>query len=440
MKTPKFAIKTFGCKVNQYEEQVIRENLLQFGYRESGPREADLFIINSCTVTGEADRKARQLIRRAKKENPGIKIFLTGCYAVFEDDIRTLRSLPEVDAVIPLSDKNRLPLMIDSFFGGKENGKRVKEEISGFSAHTRAFLKMQDGCDQECAYCKVSLVRGPSRCRDERDILDEVVRLTRRGYKEIVLTGICLGAWRGNKGRSLPDLLKEIDRIEEDFRIRLSSLEPNLIDDRLIEAISSSKKVCRHLHIPLQSGSDRILRSMNRRYTTAQFRDLMGRVRKAMPLAGLSMDIIAGFPGERETDHDSTLRFVREVKPSRLHVFKYSDRKGTCAFRMGGKVPSIIARSRVEGLIKEGKALQVEFCGNFLGRKVDVLVEKRSKGIFMEGYTGEYLRARVEGSGGSVGGIVTMKVDGVDGKTASLVVVKQINCQKKGHKARVSQV
>ncbi|RKY42689.1 MAG: tRNA (N(6)-L-threonylcarbamoyladenosine(37)-C(2))-methylthiotransferase MtaB [Candidatus Makaraimicrobium thalassicum] len=421
MKAPKFAIKTLGCKVNQYEEQVLRENLLRFGFQESGPGKADLFIVNSCTVTDQADRKTKKLIRRVKRENPRVKIFVTGCYAVFEEDIEELRSLPEVHRVVPGRDKMRLPHLLGPCFSGHTAGKRVEERVSGFDSHTRGFLKMQDGCDQNCSYCKVRLVRGSSRCRDEHDILDEVTRLAGKGYKEIVLTGICLGAWTGSKGQGIPDILREIDRVEGDFRVRLSSIEPNYIDDSLIETIAASRRICRHLHIPLQNGSDRILGLMNRRYTTEQFRALVRRIRKLMPLAGLTTDVIVGFPGESEMDFDRTLRFIRDIEPSRLHVFKYSDRRGTSSFRVRDKVSSIVARDRVALLIKAGDELKAEFCNKFIGREVDVLAEHRSKGVSLAGYTGEYLRTRLDGFDGSAGNIIRVKIHSVDKNSSCLL-------------------
>ncbi len=422
----RFAIKTLGCKVNQYEEQVLRENLVRFGFREAGVRDADIVIVNSCTVTAQADRKTRKIVQKIKKENPGVKIFVTGCLAVLEEDIENLRSLPEVHAVVPGSDKARIPLILDDMFGG--GGKKaVKEEVSGFSSHTRAFLKIQDGCDQNCSYCKVSLVRGPSRSRDKRDVLAEVARLADGGYREIVLTGVCLGAWKGGKGESISDLLREIDGLEGDFRIRISSIEPNYIDETLIETIAASGRICRHLHIPLQSGSDRILGSMGRRYTVDRFRCLVGRLRKAVPLIGLTMDVIAGFPGETDADFRRTLEFVRETRPSRLHVFKYSDRKGTPASLITEKVPLNTAKSRVEWLIGAGYELQAEFCAKFVGREVDVLLERRPGGSFLEGYTGEYLRARLEGFEGPEGDIMRIKVNHVDENSRCLIARKTEN-------------
>jgi threonylcarbamoyladenosine tRNA methylthiotransferase MtaB len=420
MKRPKFAVKALGCKVNQYEEQLIRENLLRFGFTESDPEDADIFILNSCTVTDTADVKTRKLIRKVKRDNPRVKIFVTGCYAVFKEDIENLSSMPEVDEVIPGKDKEDLPIIIDSLFAGKAGGA-VKSGISAFSGHTRAFLKVQDGCDQDCSYCKVNLVRGPSRSRHEDRIIDELTRLVSCGFKEIVLTGICLGSWKGSRGQDLASLIESAESVKGSFRIRLSSLEPNHITDPLIETVAGSKKVCRHLHIPLQSGSDRILSLMSRRYDTSEFRQLIGRIRSKMPLAGLTMDLITGFPGEGEEDFAASREFVNEIKPSRLHVFKYSDRKGTVSSGFSDKVPADIAKARVSRLIADGDMLQVEFCKRFVGKEVEVLIEEKSGGIWVEGYSGEYLRVRTDGTGADKGNIVSVAVESVDEDIPCLV-------------------
>ena len=421
MKNPTFAIKTLGCKVNQYEEQVLRENLLRSGFHEDGMLSANILIVNSCTVTEQADKKTIKLIRRAKRDNPAMKIFVTGCYAAVDKDIQKLRSLPEIFDVLALKDKMKLPRVLAASCAIHAKNTPIKEEISDFSSHTRAFLKIQDGCDQACSYCKVNIVRGRSRSKRESDILRELSGLVRRGYREIVLTGICLGSWKGNGARRLPDLLSRIDDIEGDFRIRLSSIEPNHIDARLMEVIFSSPRICPHLHIPLQSGSDRILRSMNRRYNTDQFRKLVRQLRRGAPLAGLTMDIIAAFPGENEEDFKQTLDFVRGIEPSRLHVFRYSDRNGTRSFDFDGKISLSVAKDRVEKLIEAGNKLQAEFCDKFIGKDIHVLIEGRSRASLLEGYSGEYVRARLEGFEGSEGEIKSVRVDRVDKSSCCVV-------------------
>ncbi|GAG39916.1 unnamed protein product, partial [marine sediment metagenome] len=244
----------------------MRESLARLGFQESVASEADVAIINSCTVTGKADSKTKRLIRKVKKDNPETKIFVTGCYVVFDDDIETVQKMPEVYKIVPNESKMELPRILGDLYGREGSRPREEEKVSGFDSHTRAFLKIQDGCDRKCSYCKVNLVRGPSRSKEKGKIIDELVQLVDSGYKEVVLTGICLGSWKGEKGEGLSDLLSEVDALGGDFRIRLSSIEPDCIDEGLIDLLAGSKRVCRHLHIPLQSGSDRILKLMNRKY------------------------------------------------------------------------------------------------------------------------------------------------------------------------------
>lgn len=409
-----FAIRMLGCKVNQYESQVIRENLERFGYCETNERTADVVIINSCTVTDKADIKTRKLIRKIKRGNPAAKMLVTGCCAVYEEDIDLLGSMPEVYKVVPNKVKMELPLLLNSLYKAQNDNSGIQERVSGFQSHTRAFVKIQDGCDQNCSYCKVRLVRGTSRSRERQEILDEITRLAGSGYKEIVLTGICLGSWRGKDGGKLSDLVKQADKLKGEFRIRLSSIEPNHIDGDLIDTLKSSRRICRHLHIPLQSGSDRILALMKRRYNTAQFRGLINNIRSQMPLAGITMDVIVGFPGETDQDFDLTVGLIREIMPSRLHVFRYSDRKGTLSAEMEEKVVPGIAGKRAEDLIRIGKDLQTGFCRNFIDREVEVLVEGGSKGTVLTAYTSEYVKVKLSGFSGREGDLIRIVSSRVD--------------------------
>ena len=409
MDHPKFTIKTLGCKVNQYESQVLRESLARLGFQESASSGADVAIINSCTVTGKADSKTKRLIRKIKKDNPKTRIFVTGCYIVFDEDTRAAQKMPEVYRVIPNSKKMELPHILSSLYGMEGACQREKEKVSGFESHTRAFLKIQDGCDQKCSYCKVNLVRGPSQSKEKREIIEEFISLTQAGYKEIVLTGICLGAWKGEEGEELSDLLKEIEKIEGDFRVRLSSIEPNCISDPLIDFIAGSKKACHHLHIPLQSGSDKVLKLMNRRYNASQCKEII-------PLMGITMDVISGFPGETDEDFRETVNFIQEIKPSRMHIFGYSDRKGTPAFEMKDKIPSCKVKTRVKQLIGIGEKLQEDFCSKFVGKEVEVLVEERHTG-----YSGEYVKVTLDDLSGQEGSLVRVKAQEKDQNSPCLL-------------------
>ncbi|MFH1394828.1 MAG: tRNA (N(6)-L-threonylcarbamoyladenosine(37)-C(2))-methylthiotransferase MtaB [Candidatus Omnitrophota bacterium] len=404
----KFCIKTLGCKVNQYEEQVLRENLSRIGFDETSAENADVAVVNSCTVTGQADSKTRNLIRKLKRENEKLKIFVTGCYAIFDEDIKNLKALPEVYKVISGKDKMKLPEIFSALFYEGKTAVNMEEGISSFGSHSRAFLKIQDGCGHKCSYCKVGLVRGPSRSRDERAIIDELVLLHKKGYNEIVLTGICLGAWTGSDDLTFPELLRKIDNLQGSFRVRLSSIEPDYVNDALIETFFSSRRICQHLHIPLQSGSDKILKLMRRRYCTKDFELLVYKLRSKMPLIGITMDVIAGFPGETETDFNETINFIDRIKPSRLHVFRYSDRKGTASFLLKDKVPVETTKRRVEELIGRAKLWEKEFSEKFIGKEVKVLVERQSNSDYMEGYTGEYVKMTLSGVTAREGELVSV--------------------------------
>lgn len=397
MEKLKFAIKTLGCKANQYESQILRESITSLGAEESSAENADIVVINSCTVTAHADAKTRNLARHIHKANPAAKIFLTGCYVFTDEDIASLRLMPEIYRLVPNNEKYLIADMIMELSIPHHRQAELKPHkgITYFAGHTRAFVKIQDGCDQGCAYCKVPLVRGPSRSRVEREVLEETERLAASGCREMILTGICMGSWEGEAGRTISNLVTDIDKLNGDFRFRLSSVEPNHVNKDLIAAVSASRRACRHFHIPLQSGSDRVLSLMKRRYNTDAYKALVNEIRDKIPMAGITTDLIAGFPGETDSDFAETLRFINEIRPSRLHVFTYSDRKGTHSFSMSKKVPSRIARERADELKRTGVKLQRDFAGLFVGREVEVLIEQiESKGA-MKGYTGEYVETRI---------------------------------------------
>ncbi len=384
-----FSIKVLGCKVNQYETQAIRELMVRFGFREVSSAIADYIIINTCTVTSQADAKNRKMIRSMAKENPNAKIIVTGCYAVKSEDVAEISAIDGVFQVVSNDDKMKIPLMLSK---DREPACGEDLKITGFESHTRAFVKIEDGCSETCTFCKVRLVRGKVKCRRKSEIISEIIGLLDNGHKEIVLTGICIGLWLGENNETLADLMKDVNAIERDFRIRVSSIEPNHVDTRFIEAMASSSRVCRHLHVPLQSGSDKILKLMSRRYTAAGYANIIKNIRARMPLIGVTMDVIVGFPGEAESDFKDTIRLIRDVEPSRLHVFTYSDRKGTAASRLPGKLERGIVKDRVSELIAVGDDLQRKFAQKFIGKEVEVLLESNIRDNALSGYTREYVQ------------------------------------------------
>jgi threonylcarbamoyladenosine tRNA methylthiotransferase MtaB len=366
---------TLGCKVNQYETQHIQEALEASGWRPAAAGEpADLCLVNTCTVTAEADAKGRQLIRRLHQENPGAAIVVMGCYATREPD--TVARLPGVTRVI--TDKARLPEELQAF-----GVTQMPDGIRRFDGHQRAFVKVQDGCLLNCSFCIIPRVRPVLRSRPPRQIADEVARLVAAGYQEIVLTGIHLGHYGIDlsRGRPKPDwqrlwhLLEMLDRLPGDFRIRLSSLEAAEVRGDLVEALARSRRVCPHLHLCLQSGSDAVLRRMKRRYSRASFVERCRRLQEALDLPAFTTDVIIGFPGETDADFEATCQVLREVGFARVHIFSFSPRRGTPAAELPNRVPPAVIAQRRQHLCQLEQELAEGYRRRLLGRLLDVLVE-----------------------------------------------------------------
>jgi threonylcarbamoyladenosine tRNA methylthiotransferase MtaB len=371
---------TLGCKVNQYETQYVKELLEANGYREVGEEEtADLCIVNTCTVTQEADAKGRQLIRRLAQANPGAALVVMGCYATREPE--TVGRLPGVVKVI--TDKARLAEELRPF-----GVSRLQAGIARFDGHRRAFVKVQDGCLLNCSFCIIPRVRPVLRSRPIEEIACEVERLVAGGYREVVLTGIHLGHYGIDLSRGKPKpewcrlwhLLRCLDDLPGDFRIRLSSLEAAEVRGELVEALAQCQRVCPHLHLCLQSGSDRILSLMRRRYRVAGFLERCRRLQAALDLPALTTDIIVGFPGETEADFEGTCRVARAVGFSKIHLFSYSARRGTPAADLPDRVaPAVVAERRAR-LLQLERDLAVAYFQRLIGRKLDVLVEGEAPG------------------------------------------------------------
>jgi threonylcarbamoyladenosine tRNA methylthiotransferase MtaB len=366
---------TLGCKVNQYETQYVKEALEANGYREAGLGEAaDLCIVNTCTVTAEADAKGRQLIRRLGKANPGAAVVVMGCFAT--RDPRAVAGLPGVSKVI--TDKTRLADELREF------GVTVLPRgIRRFDGHQRAYVKVQDGCLLNCSYCIIPHVRPALRSRPHEEIVEEVSGLVAGGCQEIVLTGIHLGHYGIDLSRGKPHanwcrlwhLLESLDRVPGDFRIRLSSLEAAEVRDDLVRAMSRHPRVCPHLHLCLQSGSDRVLARMKRRYRVAGFLERCRRLRAALDHPAFTTDVILGFPGESDADFEATCRVVREVAFSKVHVFSFSPRAGTPAAALPDRVPSAVVAERRQRLLELEQLTAGGYFRSLIGRRLDVLVE-----------------------------------------------------------------
>jgi threonylcarbamoyladenosine tRNA methylthiotransferase MtaB len=371
---------TLGCKVNQYETQYVKETLEANGYREAGPDEpAELCVVNTCTVTAEGDAKSRQLVRRLHQDNPAGAIVVMGCYAT--RDPETVRRLPGVAHVI--TDKARLAEELRPF-----GVSRLPRGIWRFDGHQRAFVKVQDGCLLNCTFCIIPQVRPVLRSRGLDEIVAEVERLVAGGYREIVLTGIHLGHYGIDlsRGRPRPEwcrlwhLLERLGKLPGAFRIRLSSLEAAEVRDDLVRAVAQVPRVVPHLHLCLQSGSDRILALMKRRYRVASFLERCRRLRQALDQPAFTTDVIVGFPGETEADFEATCQAVREVGFSRLHVFSYSARRGTPAAGFPERVPPDVIARRRERLRALERELAAAYHRGLVGRRLEVLVEGEAPG------------------------------------------------------------
>lgn len=402
------AFHTLGCKVNQYETEAMEELFQNSGYLIVCDKEiADIYVINTCTVTNLSDRKSRQFIRKSKNINESAIIAVVGCYS--QVCPKEVAEIEGVDVIIGTSDRNRIVELCEKakLYNEKINVvKSIKTyktfekiNINQIKSKTRAYIKIQDGCNQFCSYCIIPYARGPIRSREYDDIIIEANKLATEGFKELVLTGIHVASYGKDLNKiSLIEVIKGIEKIENIERIRLSSLEPTIIDEDFMESIINSKKVCDHFHLSLQSGSNSVLGRMNRKYTKEIFEDKVNLIRKYMPDVGLTTDIIVGFPGETEHEFKETVQFIKTIGFSRIHVFKYSPRKGTPAASFDNQIDGKLKNERSEVLINLGEELTKEFNYKFTNKRLEVLFEEKSKRLdnTYEGYTTNYIRTRVE--------------------------------------------
>ena len=388
---------TLGCKANQYDTQSIRERFLSNGFRDDYSSKPDYFLINTCTVTSGADQKSRNIIRRCIQSNPKAAVIVTGC--LVEKDWNLLAGIPGISLIVK-----------KSFF---------PEGISGFSQHTRAFLKIQDGCDNFCTYCKVALVRGKKRSKSFLQVLEEAKKLVACGFQEIVLTGICLGEYGKDLSpkKDLIDIIDVLLKLEGLLRIRLSSIEAGDVSIGLIKRLSSNKKLCRHLHIPMQSGDNAILKRMNRKYTRQKYQNLIARIKRKIPGISITTDCLLGFPGETEENFKNTVNLVKKIAPLKVHIFPYSSRPGTKAANFSGLVDAKTISLRFAKLEKVSRECRDKVMGGFIGKKVLVLIEGVATGKvgYLEGLTDNYLKVRLPFKPELKNKIVQAKLKYIDG-------------------------
>ncbi|NLZ38979.1 MAG: tRNA (N(6)-L-threonylcarbamoyladenosine(37)-C(2))-methylthiotransferase MtaB [Firmicutes bacterium] len=430
---PTAAFYTLGCKVNQADTAALQSLLEQAGYKIVAFNEvADVYIINSCTVTHLSDRKSRQMIRRARRQNQEAVIAVAGCYAqVSPEDVM---SIPEVDLIIGTHARDRLPELLQQAKKQRLNCVVPLAEKQAFDSlgtavldgHTRAFLKVQEGCRQFCSYCIVPYARGPLYSRPLADAVRAAEKLVAEGFRELVLTGVHLGSYGVDleEKTNLCDLLRRLVKIDGLARIRISSLEPTEVSAELVELMLAHDKICNHLHIPLQSGDDYILQRMNRKYSVQEFLSLVQWLRSEIPDIALTTDVMVGFPGECDEHFQNTLQTVEKAAFSRLHVFKYSARQGTPAAKFPKQVTPQIKQQRSQQLIELGEKLALRYTRQFLGKTVKVLFEENVEDGQIVGLTEHYLRVKANGADRNLGKILPVKVTALNESGLTGVIVE----------------
>ncbi len=390
----KFKVVTLGCRTNQYESQAYADQLLALGYLQAGEgEEADVCIVNTCTVTESADSSSRYQIRHLARENPGSKLVVTGCLAERLPD--EIQAMPEVSLVVSNKEKEDL---LSHVFPDLEIPEFA---IQHFAAHTRAFVKVQDGCNSYCTYCIIPYVRGRSRSRRVDEVVREVEQLIANGYKEVVLTGINIGDFDGapTEGEAptrLSDLIRAVDAIPGLRRLRVSSIDPDEVDEDLADAILNGKNTCHSMHIVLQSGSNVVLKRMNRKYTKEIFLETVEKLLQKCPDFTFTTDIIVGFPGESEADFQDTLEIMTKVRFAKVHMFPYSERKRTRAALYPNKVPAPVINERKQKLLRLAEQISFDLRADFVGREMTVLTEsEESMDGFISGHTENFLTVLV---------------------------------------------
>lgn len=397
---------TLGCKVNQYDSDAMRTIFLQQGYKAvKEEEEADVYVINTCSVTSIGDRKSRQMVRKIRRKHPQAVIAVAGCYAQIAPEI--FEAMGDIDVIVGAQNRSKIVEYVEQAQKKEKTINAVKDimSVTEFEnlyvdaegeTKTRAFIKVQEGCDNYCTFCIIPFARGKLKSRKQKDAVEEIRRLVAKGYREIVLTGIHLGNYGRDlhDGTSLATLVEELLRIPNLLRIRMGSIESVELSDDLINLIKDEPRVCRHLHLPIQSGSDAVLRRMNRHYRLPEYKKLISELREKIPGLALTTDLIVGFPGETAENFMETLETLRELRFSAIHVFPYSQRTGTPAAVFPNQVPGDIKKDRVHRVQELEKEISKEYRKTFLQKTVHVLIEEEKNGYF-EGLSDEYIRVSI---------------------------------------------
>ncbi len=420
------AFYSLGCKVNQYEAQAMRYLLENAGYTtaewESDDTVYDILVVNSCTVTGESDRKLRQFLRRCRRQRPEAVLVLTGCMPQAQPD--TAAALTEADVVLGNAARRDIVTHIEAYLTHRQRVVAIPPHekayepltINVFQGRTRAFVKIQDGCNRFCSYCIIPYARGRVRSRDPEDLRQELTRLAQNGYKEVVLVGINLSAYGQDNGLTLADAVEIACSVEGLERVRLGSLEPDFLTNEVIDRLAAQNKLCPQFHLALQSGCDRTLKRMNRHYTTAEYAALCERLRLRFPHCALTTDVMVGFPGETVEEFEDSCAFVERIGFSRVHVFAYSRRPGTVADRLPDQVDRQEKSRRSKQMIRLCQQAAESYADHYIGHTLPILLETAYPDGTVDGHTGTYLTVRVTTCAPS-GSMLSVRVVGRDGET-----------------------
>lgn len=414
-----FKLISLGCKVNFYESAALRNLFMKEGFFESSDK-ADIIVINTCSVTAVADQKSRQIIRRERRANPNAIVVVMGCYS--QKNAEYVVSNCGANIVVGTSNRNKIIDFINEYIKNKKTIVAINKDTRHLeyeSFHTfitpeatRAYIKIEDGCNNFCSYCTIPYTRGQARSRDKQEIIDEITYLIGKGYKEFVLSGIHTAHYGVDlKDTTFSDLVEEICNIPGMYRVRISSIEESEIDDKFIELLSKYDCIANHMHMPIQSGSSSVLKRMNRKYNVDDFLKKVERIREVRPDIAITTDVIVGFPGETDEEFQETFDFIKKVGFAELHVFPFSARENTAAFYMKDKVSPEIKNKRVQTLLELSDKLQQEYKSRFIGQELEVILEERNKKTNMlSGFTSNYLKLSIDLPDSYIGKVVPVKV------------------------------
>jgi len=421
MRKRKIAFTTLGCKVNMYDTEAMSELFQKKGYEITNFNEfADIYLINTCTVTNFGDKKSRQSIRRAKKINPNSIVVVTGCYAQVRPE--EIKKIEGVNIIIGTKERNNIVDIIENYSDNTKIANKVSDimrektfeelSVNNLKNHTRAYLKIQEGCNRFCSYCIIPYARGPARSRKADEIIRETENFAKNGFKEIVLTGIHVASYGIDlKDITLIDIIKQVHKIKGIERIRLSSIEPLAITDEFIYELKKLPKVCDHFHLSLQSGCDRILKRMNRHYTCAEYKKAVKKIREIYPDAAITTDIIVGFPDESDEDFKDSISFSKELELAKIHVFPYSPKIGTKAAEYPNQIPADIKNLRSKEMIKTSDELNKRFLSNYIGKTKKVLFERHIGADIYEGHTTNYITVHTKSAIDITNKILSVKIE-----------------------------